>query len=491
MQFEEFDKKIKEAAEHHHPAYDEQAWGKMNKLLDKHMPQKEERRRRFILLFFLLFLLLGAGIFYTVQSLVTKEPAQVALGNTTNRAGAEEKKSNGGINDKAETAVRDEVKDKDKDETGIKSSTTQPAGSSDPAISSQSSLVNKTNTAAPANTGTVHKKQTDKSNTSTALINKPADIVINPVYQAGAGKKKKKPAAVPALTSETPVTAGISAVNESGVKNVSANPDNSNQVTVPVSTLPGNEKKSQVTDAISQAVNKKEENNVLAVVQSPVTDSAKNKKSAGPKKKSQLILTFSAGPDASFTPAGNPGPVIAVTGAGIGYIYRERLSIRAGFYNAKKIYTASPADYNPPANFYNYYPFLTKVDANCRVYEIPVSLGYHFGASKNHSWFASASLSSYLMKRETYNYSYKTTAWGTVQQRKFTFNNKNEHFFSVLGISAGYQRKITNRISFIAEPYFRMPMSGVGYGKVKLNSAGVLFSLAVQPAAFIPHKQKK
>ena len=41
MQFEEFDKKIKEAAEHHHPAYDEQAWGKMNKLLDKHMPQKE------------------------------------------------------------------------------------------------------------------------------------------------------------------------------------------------------------------------------------------------------------------------------------------------------------------------------------------------------------------------------------------------------------------------------------------------------------------
>ena len=40
-------KKIKEAAENHHPAYDEQAWAKMNKLLDKHMPEKEERRRRF------------------------------------------------------------------------------------------------------------------------------------------------------------------------------------------------------------------------------------------------------------------------------------------------------------------------------------------------------------------------------------------------------------------------------------------------------------
>ena len=34
MQFEEFDNKAKEAADHHHPAYDEQAWTKMQKLLD-------------------------------------------------------------------------------------------------------------------------------------------------------------------------------------------------------------------------------------------------------------------------------------------------------------------------------------------------------------------------------------------------------------------------------------------------------------------------
>jgi len=48
MQFEEFDKKVKEAADHHHPAYDEQAWAKMEKLLNKHLPQKEERKKRFL-----------------------------------------------------------------------------------------------------------------------------------------------------------------------------------------------------------------------------------------------------------------------------------------------------------------------------------------------------------------------------------------------------------------------------------------------------------
>jgi len=59
MQFEDFDNKIKEAAENHHPAYDEKAWMKMEKLLDKHLPQKEDNRKRFI--FFLLFLA-GLGL---------------------------------------------------------------------------------------------------------------------------------------------------------------------------------------------------------------------------------------------------------------------------------------------------------------------------------------------------------------------------------------------------------------------------------------------
>src|SRR5688572_356564 len=59
MLFENFDKKIREAAERHHPAYDENAWARMEKLLDREMPLKENRRRRFLMI---LFLLAGLGI---------------------------------------------------------------------------------------------------------------------------------------------------------------------------------------------------------------------------------------------------------------------------------------------------------------------------------------------------------------------------------------------------------------------------------------------
>ena len=52
MPFEEFDIKLKQAAEQHHPNYDEKAWTKMERLLNRELPQNEDRRRGFI--FFLL-----------------------------------------------------------------------------------------------------------------------------------------------------------------------------------------------------------------------------------------------------------------------------------------------------------------------------------------------------------------------------------------------------------------------------------------------------
>jgi len=67
MLSEDFDKKIKLAAEQHHPAYDEKAWLKMEKLLSKYLPvQKNDRRRAFFLLL-LSVLLIGGGAFLIIS----------------------------------------------------------------------------------------------------------------------------------------------------------------------------------------------------------------------------------------------------------------------------------------------------------------------------------------------------------------------------------------------------------------------------------------
>src|SRR5258705_2483585 len=66
MQFDDLDNKIKEAADQHHPAYDEKAWHKMEKLLNEHLPQPKNDGRR-IIFFLLFFLLIGGGVFIVIS----------------------------------------------------------------------------------------------------------------------------------------------------------------------------------------------------------------------------------------------------------------------------------------------------------------------------------------------------------------------------------------------------------------------------------------
>jgi hypothetical protein len=73
---DEYDKKIKEAAEHYHPAYDDTAWEKMSQLLDEHLPQKKERRKIFFILPSLL--LVAALVFFVLMNNGKKDPSNIA-----------------------------------------------------------------------------------------------------------------------------------------------------------------------------------------------------------------------------------------------------------------------------------------------------------------------------------------------------------------------------------------------------------------------------
>ena len=59
---DEINKKIKDAADQYHPAYDETAWDKMELLLNEHLPVENKRRKKYFLLLFTA-LLLGGSFF--------------------------------------------------------------------------------------------------------------------------------------------------------------------------------------------------------------------------------------------------------------------------------------------------------------------------------------------------------------------------------------------------------------------------------------------
>jgi hypothetical protein len=57
---------------------------------------------------------------------------------------------------------------------------------------------------------------------------------------------------------------------------------------------------------------------------------------------------------------------------------------------------------------------------------------------------------------------------------------KNNEWFKVLNLSAGVQRAIGERWHLQAEPFVKVPLSGVGEGDVLLSSWGVFMGFKYQ-----------
>jgi opacity protein-like surface antigen len=197
---------------------------------------------------------------------------------------------------------------------------------------------------------------------------------------------------------------------------------------------------------------------------------------------SNLGLTFSMGPDLSFVGMNKPGKFTMSYGAGLSYKLAKRLTVQSGFYVSRKLYSSDSASYNPSGPFWTFYPNMQNINADCKVYEIPVKLSYSFGEKGKHNWIAGAGISSYLMKEETYRYEYKTSA-GQNTSRSYTISNTNKHYFSVLSLNGGYQYNFNKRVSVSAEPYIKLPLTGIGFGKVKLKGTGMLFTATIKPFA--------
>ena len=457
MQFEEFDNKVREAADHHHPSYDDNAWSRMEKLLDKHLPQENDGRKR-IIFFIFLFLLLGGGSVWLFSSKPWIRNKQATADNITIQKPASElsapvvsmKENTKDVTNELRTDGIAVVGDMEKDKTKTNPSATDQiapllnAGNKkdrqilSPSLTGLNSK--KSKTGAPFSGSKENPEGSDKNKLNDLLDKGQVEAITTKTTAATLipGKKDKNidgPVNKPATTTDVkPV------VNDPDVK-----------------------------------VDPKKDNIAL------VKNSPESKTKEKSKKKSTFFFTLSAGPDISATGNDKLGKAKLLVGGGLGYTYKDRLTFRTGFYTGRKIYTSSPESYHPPASFWAYYPYMEKVDADCRVYEIPLSLSYNFGRSSKQNWFASAGISSYLMKKETYNYYYKYTATGPTIEKKWVIEDENKHYFSVLTLSGGYQRNIGKSVSVMVEPYFKVPLGGVGFGKVKLNSGGILFSVGIKP----------
>ena len=446
MWSDELNKKIQEGENRNLPNYSESDWEKMETLLNKHLPQERKKRRGLIL--FLLPLLLASGIILINWPLGKQASAPVTVNETS------QSQSSPPTNNEKETDSRS-------------SNTDLPAGNvkakenADP-----SGNIALKETTAQEKTSVIPVERISRKENSTVTAEVGSNRKTSEKPRVSEHSKRKK-----AMT-ENPPLAFKTPVIEQNKKPSAIEPDDKNNTeeTRDIARIDPANSVSKIDSDSLPAENKVDSvDNENEEQPSPVIP---RKRSRG----SRLALHLAMGPDISMVGFDRPGRVQLQYGLGISYDISSRLSVRTGFFAGDKVYSASPDDYKVPYPIHD----LEKVDADCYIYEIPVGLLYTFNPGNKNKWMAGASVSSYIMKKETYGYHYRNYS-GQPQYYKRSYSNENKHLFSVLTLSGGYRHQLTNRLSLMTEPYIKLPLGGVGVGKVKLNNAGVMFSIGYKP----------
>lgn len=198
-------------------------------------------------------------------------------------------------------------------------------------------------------------------------------------------------------------------------------------------------------------------------------------KSMGDRLKPKPItLSINVGPDFNSTENTIGGKSGIALGIGVNVPISGKLSVQTGLNYGSKNYEAKGYDYT--FNNPNTVNIISGIDASCKVLEIPLRISYIIGENSKNKIDVNAGVSSYIMLRENYRFMY-TPASGR-QDRFLEEKNENQHYLSVIDLSATYNIKLKNKnFAFGLEPYVKIPLGGIGAGSVPLKSSGISLKL--------------
>ncbi|MGV3767769.1 MAG: hypothetical protein ACO1NW_16655 [Chitinophagaceae bacterium] len=153
-----------------------------------------------------------------------------------------------------------------------------------------------------------------------------------------------------------------------------------------------------------------------------------------------------------------------------GYNINAHWTIRTGLIRTKKNYTVNGDQYD--FKYASAYPNhkLTTVSGDCAMWEIPLNVRWMARPGSKISPFLSGGLSTYLMTKERYMYSF-TNPYDTLR-RNMGYNDTKTYPLGVVHLSAGLHTRINNKLSISIEPFAKIPLRGVGSGNIRLMSLG-------------------
>lgn len=164
-----------------------------------------------------------------------------------------------------------------------------------------------------------------------------------------------------------------------------------------------------------------------------------------------------------------PGSGIGLRGS---YQFTDRLSLVTGVNRVNKVYLVTDeGDVTLPAGVWDNNNFPDQIDAKCTVIEIPINVRFDLIKLPKGRIYGLAGLNSFLMNRELYEWEVSNGIYGSVTN-DIDIRKENKHYFGVLNLSAGYQRRVGEHFSWGIESYYQSTLAGVGFYEISLKSLG-------------------
>jgi len=226
-----------------------------------------------------------------------------------------------------------------------------------------------------------------------------------------------------------------------------------------------------------QPLNNTIKNNTIKneVVQSNTSNQKRKNNNSNYTRQAFFYTGFIGNADLSFVKfqrASSLGYGLGIIG---GYHFKNGLSVETGLLYDKKSYFTKGEYFDKDKLPYLQTVNLLSANGNCHMWEVPVNFKYDFSAHKNHNWFITTGLSSYIMNREYYNFQYEKD--GVVSEKGYNFYNASRNWFSVLNVGGGINIKTSDKYFLQVQPYYKVPLGGVGKGSLSLSSAGINLSI--------------
>lgn len=158
-----------------------------------------------------------------------------------------------------------------------------------------------------------------------------------------------------------------------------------------------------------------------------------------------------------------------------GFRFNKKLAVETGLIYERKYYYSTGKYFSTKKTEWPDNMKILDIDGWCNMYEIPLNVRYTFATGSKSSWYVNGGISSYIMKKQGYNYNY--IYYGIPGNRDWAYKKTTKDWFSNVHLGVGYERSAGVLGTLRIEPYVKIPVKGIGVGELPVTSVGMNIGL--------------